>query len=181
MKKNSKLAITILGTVALSAAGLYWWLRSRKVQVGEARSPAIVDKALNLAETLLGQDPSPQRAYKVATSDGEVGTINSPLEGVDYINRNFGRLTSQGRTVEKLPSGYSVRVNGVSGVFRSGTVSEIRDVATGGTKSVFLGVRGVERDSSGLSATDRRIIKNIKAARARGENPIVANRLQRFV
>lgn len=97
--------------------------------------------------------------YRTPSGQTQSVPISSPKEGVDFINQNWGSLLPTGKTLEVQPKGSSVSVKGVSGVFTSGTVSQLAGVKD----PVYIGVREPERDSAGLSAFDRTIIKNYEA------------------
>jgi len=104
--------------------------------------------------------------------------IRSPEEGVGFINKAVQSGEIIQRTSKTLArAGNVVTFN--NRTFTLPKASGIARLADGST--VMVQVKNVLRDKSGLSASDRRIISNIRASRARGENPLVSNDLKRFV
>lgn len=102
------------------------------------------------------------RIVQSTTPNGDIveETINTPEEGVDAINR----AVSSGRTLIRTSRTLS------PGVARLGDGSTVK-----------IEVRQPTQDSRGLTALDRRILKNIQEAKARGENPTISNKLKPYV
>lgn len=141
---------TVGGIIGVALIGIAAWLLLRKKEEEPEKKP----KGVPIPEENVRKTrPAEVASVKVQPRGGQPVRIRSTQEGVDFVNRNFGRLEEQGRTIAKLEEGFRVKVEGVEGTFGSGTVSEIRDAQNPDRKkNVFLGVRTPEKNRSVLTA-----------------------------
>lgn len=153
-----------LWVVALALAGIVALLAYRVFGIGKKDVPATDQTKGAFQQIINGQDTeqTPSRAAE----------LRNARQGVDYINKNFGRLAQTGETIARLRDGFSVNVKG-AGTYTSGTISRLQNVQD----PVFLGVKKGASSSELVS----RELRNIRDAVSRGLSPFASNRVKDYL